>query len=108
MANVTLKEKFDVLIPADQIEFLKRFKEMEVRMKVLDAEIKEKAKEFLEQNNLLEEGYEQDGIKLTYCKPQTRTMLDTQRLKDEGVYDEYSYEKEYDGYIKYSVKYEDE
>lgn len=108
MANITLKEKFEVFIPADTVEFIKKFKEMEARMKVIDADIKEKAKEFLEQNNLIDEGYEQDGIKLTYCKPYKKTILDINKLKEEGVYDEYSYEKEYDGYVKYAVKYDEE
>lgn len=106
--NVVLKEKFDVLIPAETIDFIKKFKEMEARFKVLDDEIKEKAKEFLEQNNLVEEGYEQDGIKFAYVKPYTRRQVDTKKMKDEGIYDEYSYEKEYSGYAKYSVNYEDE
>ena len=108
MANVTLKEKFDVLIPTETIEFLKKFNEMKARMDVLDAEIKEKAKEFLEENNLQEEGYEQDGIKLTYCKPYEKTLVDTNKLKEQGLYEDFSYKKEYPGYVKYSVKYEDD
>ena len=106
--DLILKEKFDVLISNDTIEFIKKFKEMEARMKVLDSEIKEKAKEFLEQNNLLDEGYEQDGIRFAYVKPHKRRQVDTKKLKDEGLYDDYSYEKEYKGYATYSVKYEDE
>lgn len=106
--NIELKQKFDLLIPTETIQLIKKFEELKARMKIVEEQIKEEGYTFLLENDLLEEGYEQDGIKLTYYKPSQRTLIDKEKMKEDGVYEKYSYKKEYDGYAKVTVKYEDE
>ena len=108
MANeLSLKEQFDLMIPKETVEFIKKFNEMEARMKIINEQIKADGKKFLEDNDLLDKGYEQDGIKIIMTKPYEKTVVDTQKMKDEGIYELYSNKKSYDGYIKVSVNYDD-
>lgn len=107
MNQLTLKEKFDVAIPKEKIELLKQFYEMKARAKVYEDEIKAAAEEFLRENNLLEEGYSQDGITLAKTKDYTKKVLDTDALKEEGIYDLYLKESTVKGHIKISFDYDD-
>lgn len=107
MNELEVKEKFELLLPKKDIEFLKKFDEDEKRAKVLKDFIKKKGYEFLESNGLLEEGYEQDGVKLSYKKPFTKKVVDTQALKDEGLYELYTKDSEVSGSVSISFKYED-
>lgn len=105
--NELIKKEFNEIIPKEQIDFLIKFDEMEKRAKVLKDAIKESAKEFLIKNNLTEEGYSQDGIKLSYRKGGTKNIVDTQKLKDEGIYNYYLKESEYEDSVSIKVDYDD-
>lgn len=107
MNELELKEKFDLMLPEEDIEFLKKFDEYEKRAKVIKDAIKTKGYEFLESNGLLEEGYRQNGIKLTYKKPFTKKVVDTKALKEEGLYELYTKDSEVSGSVQVSIEYED-
>ncbi len=105
--ELTIKEKFELAIPKEKVDFLKKFYEMKARAKVYEEEINMCAEQFLTDNNLLEEGYQQDGLKIIKTKDYKKKFIDTQRLKDEGLYDIYTKETEVKGHIKVSFEYEE-
>ena len=105
--ELTIKEKFDLTIPKDKVDFLKKFYEMKARAKVYEEEINMCAEQFLTENDLLEEGYQQDSLKIIRTKNYKKKFVDTQKLKEEGLYDLYTKEVEVEGHIKVSFEYED-
>lgn len=105
--NELIKKEFYEVIPKDDIEFIKNFDELEKRAKVIKDTMKTKGYEFLEKNELLEEGYEQDGIRLTWKKPFTRKVVDTQEMIKQGIYEDFTKESKVSGSVLISVIYED-
>ncbi|MBR2680127.1 MAG: hypothetical protein IKE23_05155 [Exiguobacterium sp.] len=106
-SDVVTKEFYDVISPED-IELLKKFDELEKRVKVVKDTLKANGYEFLEKNNLLDVGYEQDGVVLSYKRPYTKKMVDTQAMKDQGLYDDFLKDVEVKGSVSITVKYEDD
>ena len=105
--NELIEKEFYEVISKDDIEFIKKFDEYEKRAKVIKDMVKKKSYEFLEKNNLLDVGYSQDGIRISYKKGFTKKQVDTQALKDEGLYDLYLKDVEVSGSVLVNVEYED-
>lgn len=107
MNELELKKEFDVLVSPEDIELFKQFDEIEKRVKAKKSEMREGVLNFLKENNLLSDGYEQDGIRFTYVKPSVKKIVDTQLLKDEGLYEHFLKESKVDESVRISIKYED-
>ena len=107
MNELELKKEFDVLVSPEDIELFKQFDELEKRVKAKKSEMREGVLNFLKENNLLSDGYEQDGIRFTYVKPSVKKIVDTQLLKDEGLYEHFLKESKVDESVRISIKYED-
>ena len=107
MNEIELKKEFDVLVSPEDIELFKQFDEIEKRVKAKKSEMREGVLNFLKENNLLSDGYEQDGIRFTYVKPSVKKIVDTQLLKDEGLYEHFLKESKVDESVRISIKYED-
>ena len=107
MNEIELKKEFDVLVSPEDIELFKQFDELEKRVKAKKSEMREGVLNFLKENNLLSDGYEQDGIRFTYVKPSVKKIVDTQLLKDEGLYEHFLKESKVDESVRISIKYED-
>ena len=105
--ELTIRQKFDAIIPKEDIDFLKKFNEMKVRANVIEEQLKEASKDFLISNNLTEEGYEQDGIRFTYVKPSVRRVADTKKMKEHGIYEDYTKESKVSDSVRISYVYED-
>ena len=99
------REKLDLLLTPENIEFLRKYEEMKDRFKVLEDQIKKTGEEFLAENNLTD--YEQDGVSFKRTKDTTRIIADTDKMKEEGVYELYSKEVPVKGSLKISFKWED-
>lgn len=104
MNEVAEREVYE-LIPKEDVEFLIKFDEYKKRAKVIEDQIKAKAEEFLEKNNVNE--FRQDGIHIYKTKAYKKQLIDTKRLKDEGVYDLYVKDKWVKGAIRIQVEYDD-
>ena len=106
MNEIELKEKFDVLVPHETIEQIKSLQEIKARLSVIEEEARTKMKEFLAENNLPE--YTQDGITFTSVPGYTKKSVDTNKMKEEGVYELYTKEVAVKPSIRISIEYEDE
>jgi len=105
--NEVIEKEFYELISEKDIEFLKKFDEYEKRAKVIKDTIKQNAHEFLEKNNLLEQGYRQDGIYIYEKKPYTKNVVDTEKLKEQGLYDMFTKKSTVNGSVVIQIEYED-
>ena len=105
--NVVLKEKFDVILSDEEIDLLIKFDEFEKRIKVMMDAKKEAIEQFIIDNNLTNDGYEDEKIKISYTKPYVRHDIDKEKLKAEGLYDMYLKDTNVKGSVKIKVKYED-
>lgn len=105
--NEMIIKEFNELLPTEQISFLKKFDEMEKRAKVIRKSLTESGKEFLIRNNLTEEGYSQDGISINYKKAYTKKVVDTDAMKEQGIYDDFLKEAEVSDSVSITVEYDD-
>jgi hypothetical protein len=105
MNELELKEEFNLLIPDGYVEAYRKYEEDKVRLQMLDAMFKESAENFLEEHGLTE--FDQGEIEISRTKDFTKKVVDTQRLKDEGLYELYTKDSLVKGHINIKVHYDD-
>lgn len=105
--NEVIEKEFYEIIPKEDIDFLIKFDEYEKRAKVIKDNIKDKAHEFLKKNNLLDEGYTQDSVRIYETKPYSKKTVDTKALKAQGLYDEFVKDTWVKGSVHIQVIYDD-
>ena len=108
MANDVIEKQFNEIIPKEDIEFLIKFDEYKKRAAVIEDHIKEKAHEFLEKNNLLEEGYTQNGVHIYETKPYKKKSVDTKALKEQGLYESFAKDVWVKGSVRWQIEYEND
>lgn len=101
---VNYEEKALSLFTKEDIEKLKKFDEIEAQVKALKKQRDEILKSLFKESN--ESKFENDEIRIVYSKPHLRKSVDTQKMKDEGIYEYYLKESEVSDSIKIEVKYE--
>lgn len=111
MSEIVKKEKHELVSPED-LEFLIKYDEYKKRAKVIEDRIKSSAHGFLEENNLLEDGYtaELDGAKIRIyeTKSYKKDQVDTKALKEQGLYDEFTRKVWVKGSVRIQIEYEDD
>ena len=105
MNELELREEFNLLIPEGYIEAYRKYEEDKVRMEMLDAMFKESAMNFLEEHGLMD--FDQGEIVISKTKDFPKRVVDTQKLKDDGLYKKYSKETMVKGHINIKIKYEE-
>ena len=74
---ITIHEEIEMKLKAFQIE--------KARMEMLEKEIKEAMLTAMEQNGI--KSYESDNVRITYKAPSTRKSVDSNALKEQGLYE---------------------
>lgn len=103
--ELAVKEQFDVILTEDYINELTRFKELEAKMKVLEEKKRNEILEIMKKFNLKK--FENEKIYIDYILPSERTVVDTAKMKEEGIYDSYTKKTQIKESIRFSLKYED-
>ena len=86
-----VKVKNGSLVLAEEVEEkLKAFQLEKARMDMLEKQIKEAMLKSMELNGI--KSYESENVRITYKAPTTRSTVDTQALKEQGLYDVFSKE----------------
>lgn len=75
--TIAIHEEIEMKLKAFQIEKLK--------MEMLEKEIKEAMLQAMEANGI--KSYESDNVRITYKAPTTRKTVDTNALKEQGLYE---------------------
>ncbi len=107
MTNEVVRKEFYELFSPEDIEILKKADEIKKRVSVVLDTAKNKSYDFLERNGLLETGYEQDNVVLGWKKPYVKKMIDTDALKEQGLYESFLKEVQVKGSVTISIKYDD-
>ena len=110
MTELEVREKQE-LITDEDFDFLVWFDEQKKRYDVIVDKVKQQGHIFLEKNNLLEDGFKmtKDGVtvRVYETRPYIKKQIDTQALKDEGLYEMYTKDVEVKGSLRIQVDYED-
>lgn len=93
--QITVEEAF--------IAKVKVFNEMKSRFEDEEAKFKRELLKAMEENGIKK--YETDDFAITYIAPSTRKGVDTEKLKEDGLYDQYSYATETNASVR--IKYKD-
>lgn len=83
----------------DQIKILKV---AEKQLKEITDRLKTEMYHAMKENGVKK--FESDTLTITRIDPSKRKRVDVQKLKDDGLYEEYSYTEEASGYAKVEVK----
>ena len=78
----------EIVIAEKVLKELQDFYVLKARMEMKEREVKEALQEAMEANNI--KSFTNDELEITYIPETTRTSVDTQRLKDEGLYELYT------------------
>lgn len=108
MANdIELKEKLE-LSPSD-IKAIRDYEEAKAKYDLVISRNDEMIKNFMRARveNGLEPTLIQDGLIITYKAPYTRTGVDTNKLREDGLYDKYLKETQVRDSINVKVVYDD-
>lgn len=79
---------------------------MEQRIKVLDEQIRQAMLAAMEDNGI--KSFENDQVKITYVAPTVRESVDTQKLKDDGMYEFYKKTSEVKASLRWKWKTDEE
>lgn len=102
--NLIVQEEVNALFSPSDIDLLIKFEEIEAKAKVLK-ETKTKALlEIMKKYNI--KSFKNDDLSITYVEPSVRKVVDTQRLKEEGLYEIYSKETPVKESVRISINYE--
>lgn len=104
MENSVVKQQVNMIFSPQEIEVLKQFEEFKVRANVIIKEKTDILKEFFRINGI--DRFENDDLKIVYVKPTKRKQIDTDALKQQGLYESYLKEVEVSDSIRISCKYE--
>lgn len=77
--TITLEHEVEAMLQAFQVE--------KARMELLEKEIKEAMLKAMEENGIKQ--YESDSVRITYKAPTTRKSVDTNALKEQGLYESF-------------------
>ena len=106
-----ITKEFNDIISQEDLDFLVWFDEQKKRADVINDKIKKFGHEFLEKTGRLETGYTQecDGytVHLYETKPYKRTVVDTDALKEQGLYESFTKETPVKGSVKFTIDYEE-
>ena len=99
-----IKQQNNEIFTSQDVETIKLFKEYEVKFKEICNQKREQLLDYMKKNNLT--SYNENGLLIVYKKPTTRKQVDTQKLKDLGIYNTVLKESEVSESVSISVKYE--
>lgn len=87
-----VKKEMLPLIPDEILEKYYQMQALQEQIETWQFQIKDKVKEIFKKYNI--KSFKNDYIELTYVAPTTRKSVDTQKLKDAGIYEEFTNESE--------------
>ena len=106
-----IKQEKNELVSQEDIDFLIWFDEQKKRAKVIEDRIKNSAHEFLEEHDLLEDGFkaEVDGarVHIYETKPYKKKQIDTKALKEQGLYEDFAKDVWVKSSVRIQVEYDD-
>lgn len=91
-----------IQIQQDFIEQYKAFQEQKAIMDMQEKELKAQLLELMEQSGI--KAFECDGLKITYKAPSIRKSIDSNALKEQGLYEMFLKESEVKASVTITIK----
>lgn len=102
------------LIPYEELgltesrkEIINQFIYYKHQVESFESEIKDKFKEMVESGQIPVSSIDLGGMMLSYKKGYTRKAIDTDKLKDDGIYEDYLKESEVNSSVSMTIKKEE-
>lgn len=105
MNELELRKEFELLIPDGYVELAKIVEENKIRLQVMEDILKERGEAFLKENNL--DKFEYGKLEIGRTKDFVKKVVDTKRMKEEGVYELHTRDSNIKGHVYIKVKYDD-
>lgn len=106
MANDLVKQdtrkEVDVIFTEDVLNMYEMLEFYKQQIAMFEHQFKDKLIETLENSG--SNSYSDDYVRITYVQPSIKKQVDVQKLKDEGIYEDYVKDVETKGYLKIKVK----
>ncbi|MBR5795390.1 MAG: hypothetical protein IKY26_04550 [Erysipelotrichaceae bacterium] len=80
-------ENGSIVVAEDVLEKFHDFQVVKARMEMEEKKLKESLLKAMEENGI--KSFENDFVKITYKAPTVRSSVDTQALKEQGLYDSF-------------------
>jgi hypothetical protein len=80
-------ENGSIVLAQEVEDTLRAFQVEKAKMDMLEKQIKEAMLKAMEENGV--KSYESDNVRITYKAPTVRSTVDTQALKEQGLYDSF-------------------
>lgn len=100
--NELVAKEMNALITDDLIEQLEQLDYLEYQIKQFKASNKEKIKEIFKKYNI--KSFKNDYITISYVDAGLKKQLDTQKLKDDGLYEKYIVMRPYEDQVRITKK----
>ena len=91
----------------DRREIINKFIYYKKQVESFESEIKDKFKDMVESGDIPVNSIDLGDMILSYKKPYTRKSVDTDKLKDDGLYDNYLKETEVTSSVSMTIKKEE-
>lgn len=95
-------ENNNIVVEQAVIDRIKMFKELKEKIDELDAQLKEELEFAMRECGVKK--YSNDVFTVTYIEPSSRRYVDTEKLKADGLYEEYSYTVPTSSFVKLKMK----
>lgn len=90
----------------DKLDIINKFCYYKKAVKDFESELKDKFKELVESGEIPVSSIDIGNVILSYRKAYTKKSVDTNKLKEEGIYDDYVKETEVKSSVSMSIKEE--
>lgn len=94
-------------ITESRLDIINNFVYYKKQVETFESEIKDKFKELVESGAIPVNSIDLGGIILSYKKPYTTKRVDTDKLKEDGIYEDYLKKSEVKSSVSMTVKKED-
>lgn len=93
------------LFSKKDIDTIKQFEELKAQVELINRKNSDKLKQLFRENGIKK--FEGSGLRIIYKEPYDRTSVDTELLKQDGLYEKYSKTTKVADSVSVKVVYED-
>lgn len=90
----------------EETKLIKQFYEMKAQVEILEKEKRKELANIMRENGI--DWIENDDFRVSYVGPSVKKIVDTQKLKDDGIYDIYTKESNVSESVRITVKWQND
>ena len=102
MANDLVKKELQAVITDEVLEMYEQLAYYKQQVQMFEHRYKEQLINLLQANGT--NSYSDEYVSISYVEPHTAKRIDAEKLKDEGIYEDYLKETEVKGFLRIKLK----